>query len=70
MSKSASEKMRDYRNRLRSAGLRPLQIWVPDTTAAGFGEEARRQSLNVSQRASEHEALDFIEAAADTAPDE
>ena len=68
MGKSASEKMRDYSSRLRAAGLRPLQIWVPDTSAAGFAEEARRQSLNVGRSASEREALDFIEAAADTAP--
>ncbi|AWN17580.1 hypothetical protein SALB1_3386 [Salinisphaera sp. LB1] len=26
------------------AGLRPVQIWVPDTRRAGFLEECRRQS--------------------------
>ena len=68
MPKPASEKMRDYRNRLRAAGLRPVQIWVPDTRAKGFADEARRQSLLVSAQASEQEALDFIEAASDTEP--
>ncbi len=66
--RSSSEKMRDYRDRLRAAGLRPIQIWVPDTRAENFAEEARRQSLLVSQRQSENEALDFIEAAAETSP--
>ncbi len=61
--------MKDYRSRLRAAGLRPVQIWVPDTRAKNFVEEARRQSLNVSRQPSEQEAIDFIEAAADTEPD-
>lgn len=59
------EKMRHYRARLRAAGLRPVQIWVPDTRAEGFAAEARRQSLLVAARASEQEALDFIEAIAE-----
>lgn len=31
------------------AGLRPVQIWVPDTRRPGFEQECRRQSLLVSQ---------------------
>lgn len=64
-SKTPSAKMKDYRARLRAAGLRPLQIWVPDTSAPHFAERARRQSLLVSAHASERDALDFIEDAAD-----
>lgn len=64
-SKTPSEKMHDYRSRLRASGLRPVQIWVPDTHAENFSEEAKRQSLLVSNRASEEDALDFIESAAD-----
>ena len=63
--KTPSEKMRDYRARLRAAGLRPVQIWVPDIHAENFAEEVRRQSLLVSNRSSEADALDFIETAAD-----
>lgn len=29
---------------LRMAGLRPIQIWVPDTRRPDFAEECRRQS--------------------------
>lgn len=29
---------------MRALGLRPVQIWVPDTRARGFAEEYRRQS--------------------------
>jgi hypothetical protein len=28
---------------MRQAGLRPIQIWVPDTRKPGFAEECRRQ---------------------------
>ncbi|HVZ06987.1 antitoxin MazE family protein [Rhodopila sp.] len=44
MSKS-SNAMRVQRNRdkMRAAGLRPVQIWVPDTRAPGFAEELARQ---------------------------
>ena len=39
-----------------------MQIWVPDTRAAGFEAEAHRQSMAVA--ASEHAAADqdFIDA--------
>ena len=63
--KSPHKKMRDYRTRLRAAGLRPVQIWVPDTRTTKFAKEARRQSLLVSQQSSEQDALDFIETTAD-----
>ena len=31
--------------KLRAQGLRPIQIWVPDTTSPNFAAEAHRQSL-------------------------
>jgi len=33
---------------LRAAGLRPVQIWVPDARRPGFAEQCRRQSLAVA----------------------
>jgi len=65
-SKTPSEKMHDYRSRLRANGLRPVQIWVPDTHAETFTVEAKRQSALVSRCASEDDTLDFIETVADT----
>ncbi|MEI4482793.1 MULTISPECIES: antitoxin MazE family protein [Phyllobacterium] len=51
------------REALRAAGLRPLQIWVPDTRRPGFAEECRRQSLLVAQAdAADRELLDFMDA--------
>lgn len=31
------------RDKLRAMGLRPVQIWVPDTRASGFAAEYARQ---------------------------
>jgi len=42
-------RVQKHRNRLRMAGLRPIQIWVPDTRRSGFTEECRRQSQLVAQ---------------------
>ena len=33
---------------MRAAGLRPLQIWVPDTRATGFAEKCHRQARAVA----------------------
>jgi hypothetical protein len=41
--KSTAERVKQRRNKLREAGLRPVQIWVPNTSAPGFAEEAARQ---------------------------
>ncbi len=41
---SRAERVERRRAKLRAAGLRPVQIWVPDTRATGFAEECRRQS--------------------------
>lgn len=61
-----SEKQRRYRNRLSRKGLRPMQIWVPDTSAADFLDECRRQARKVaSHRTLEKDALGFIENVAD-----
>ena len=65
MPKTPAEKMQNYRQRLRDAGMRPVQIWVPDVRSPHFTSEARRQSLLVSKSDSEREALDLIEAVAD-----
>lgn len=48
---------------MREAGLRPVQLWIPDIRSAKLQEEARRQSRAVSQ--SDKESLDFIEDVVD-----
>lgn len=43
-----NQRVQKRRDVLRAAGLRPVQIWVPDTRRLGFVEECRRQSLVVA----------------------
>jgi len=64
MGSDTSERVQKHRMALRAAGLRPVQIWVPDTRRAGFAEECRRQSLALRGDAHERETLDWLEAAA------
>ncbi len=52
--------MRDYRARMRAAGLRPIQLWVPDLKAKGFAAKLRRHIAKLDPR-QEAEALEFIE---------
>lgn len=66
MATPISKRVQKRRDALRAAGLRPVQIWVPDTRRAGFTEECRRQCLIVHNDPQETEVLEWIEKAADT----
>ncbi|WP_455475700.1 antitoxin MazE family protein [Bartonella sp. B17] len=44
-----NERVRKHRNTQRKAGLRLMQIWVPDTRQSNFAEECRRQSRLVAK---------------------
>lgn len=59
---SSRDKVRAHRARLREAGLRPIQLWVPDVRTAAFGRDAHRQCLAVAK--SRHAKADqaFVDA--------
>ncbi len=63
---TSAAKVQAHRARLRARGLRPIQIWVPDTRRPGFAEECRRQSRLVSNDADEADVLGWLEQVADT----
>ncbi|NCS66562.1 MAG: DUF3018 domain-containing protein [Hydrogenophilales bacterium CG03_land_8_20_14_0_80_62_28] len=44
-----NSRVQKHRDALRMAGLRPVQIWVPDTRRPNFAEEYRRQSRLAAQ---------------------
>ena len=50
-----------HRAEMRASGLRLIEIWVPDTSAPGFAQEARRQSLLVAAENGFDDIMDFIE---------
>jgi hypothetical protein len=44
-------KVNRWRANMRKAGMKLVQIWVPDPDAPGFAEECRRQSALVARAA-------------------
>ena len=60
--KTSRERVAAHRKRLRRHGLRPIQVWVPDVTAASFALQARRQSVAVASSAQAKADQDFIDA--------
>jgi hypothetical protein len=62
---STSVRVQKHRASLREAGLRPVQIWVPDTRRAGFAEECKRQSMCLRGDAHERNIDDWLATVAD-----
>jgi hypothetical protein len=63
--KNVARRVNKHRQALRAAGLRPIQIWVPDVRSKSFAVQARRQSLAIARSAQEKDDLAFIESVAD-----
>ena len=66
MTQSANaQRVAKHRRALRAQGLRPVQIWVPDTRAPGFAEEyARQAAIADAANRDDSELMDFLDAAA------
>ena len=62
--KAGRAKVAAHRTKLRTQGLRPIQIWVPDLRAPGFAAEARRQSRALAAADRVHDDQDFVDAIA------
>ena len=65
MSQSTRERVAAYRINLRRAGLRPIQLWVPDARRPGFAQECRRQSELLRDDPHEAETMAWLEEAGD-----
>jgi hypothetical protein len=63
---SVAKRVQKYRDALRAMGLRPLQIWVPDTRRKGFAEECSRQSRSIANDPHEQEVMDWIETVSES----
>jgi Tfp pilus assembly PilM family ATPase len=64
MATTVNERVQKRRDSLRQAGLRPIQLWVPDTSLSSFARECKRQSKLLADDPAETSALEWIEAAA------
>jgi len=63
MPMSTQERVRKRREAMRAAGLRPVQLWVPDSRAPDFVKECRRQARATAQADAQDAGLDtFLEA--------
>ena len=57
---SVASRVQKHRDKLRAAGLRPIQIWVPDTRKKDFKEKCREQSLRVANADTQDGSLDKL----------
>jgi hypothetical protein len=64
-SEGVSSRVQKHRAALRAAGLRPIQIWVPDVRSKAFAAKAHRQSLAVAKSRHERDDQAFIDAISD-----
>ena len=60
--KATRKKVASHRAKLRAQGLRPIQIWVPDTRSPEFAKEARRQSRAVARSPHAAEDQAFVDS--------
>jgi hypothetical protein len=65
MPQSISMRVQKHRDGLRASGLRPIQIWVPDTRKKGFQKECVRQSSLLQNDPQEREVLEWISSVSD-----
>jgi hypothetical protein len=69
MEAAVTIRVRKHREQLRAEGLKPVQIWVPDTRSESFRRKCERESLSVASNSSdplEAETLAWIAEVADT----
>jgi hypothetical protein len=58
-----NERVQKRKKNLQKNGLRPVQIWVPDTRREGFAKECARQSALLKADPGEKDILQFMEVA-------
>lgn len=64
MASSSARRVQKRRDALRAAGLRPVQIWIPDARRPGFNAECRRQArLVASSDSADRELAAFLDIA-------
>jgi hypothetical protein len=50
---SAAQATQRYRDRMRSQGMKLVQLWVPDPEAPGYRQECQRQSALIAKAAAD-----------------
>jgi Protein of unknown function (DUF3018) len=66
MATPVGHRVQKRRESLRAQGLRPVQLWLPDTRGAGFAEECIRQAkLTAESDRTDRDLNDFLDEALD-----
>ena len=69
-SRTVGQRVQKHRDALRAQGLRPVQIWIPDTRVEGFAEECARQAaLAAALDRADPELTGFLDAALEDSGD-
>ena len=64
MRENTTVRVQKHRTTLRSMGMRPIQIWVPDTRLPSFATESKRQTLLAAAADVKDQSLmDFLDDA-------
>ncbi len=66
MGSAVTERVRKHREQLRAEGLKPVQIWVPDTRSEAFRLKCEQESLSLARDPLEEDTLAWIAEVADT----
>jgi hypothetical protein len=61
-----TERVRKHREQLRADGLKPVQLWIPDTRSESFRKKCERESLSLAADPLEDDTLVRIAEVADT----
>ena len=59
---TSTRRAREYRERMRLRGYRPVQVWVPDVRSAAFAAEAHREALALADADRHSDDMEFVEA--------
>ena len=65
MASPINDRVRKHREAMRLAGLRLVQLWVPDTRQLSFAALCREQSASLLNDPQEIEMLELIEVTSD-----
>lgn len=70
MSIGSRDRVRRHRAKLRQQGMKPITIWVPDTSSADFAREAHRQSVAIASHAADEDEQRWVDEASIWTDDE
>ena len=65
MASPINDRVQKHREAMRLAGLRLVQLWVPDTRQLSFAALCREQSASLLNDPQEIEMLELIEVTSD-----